>query len=414
MVGLLAPAIVLFILASLFKISFIYNVSYVMFAVYVLARFWSNRSLKDLRCGQRFTERALIGDTVDVTLDIENRGLLPAPWLQINERLPVALIVPPFFQALLSLEPHGKRQFTFQLTCRQRGWYEIGPLTVTLGDVFGLTTRRYEFQISRRLTVYPKILALDELGFPSKSPFGHLRSRQPLYEDPARVVGVREYQSGDSLRRVNWKASASSGTLQVRKLEPAMTLETVILLNVNLPEYDRQFAYYSAELAIVVAASLASHLASLRQEVGVLTNGVDPAETDAKAADRLTGFMPRKGRDQLTSVLELLGRLNLAHQRPFLPLLRNEIQRLRWGATLIIVTTRESDELLETVLPLRRSGFDVVLIYTDYSDPVGFESAQQRARLLGMRAFRIWREADLDVWRRQSAATSASEARRAG
>lgn len=412
MVGLLAPAIVLFIMASLFKISFIYNVAYVLFAVYVLARLWSSRSLTDLRCRQRFQERALIGDVVEVTLEVENLGWLPAPWIHVHERLPVALIVPPFFQTILTLGPRGKREFTYVLACRQRGWYEIGPMTVSLGDVFGLTTRRFEFAGSGRLTVYPKILALDELGFPSKSPFGHLRSRQPLYEDPARVVGIREYQSGDSLRRINWKASASSGTLQVRKLEPAMTLETVILLNVNLTEFDRQFAYYAAELGLVVAASLASHLASLRQEVGLLTNGVDPADEDSTARSKLAGYLPRKGRGQLTAILELLGRVNLAHERPFLPLLRAEIQRLRWGATLIVVTTRESDELLETALRLKRSGFDVVLVYVDYSDPAGFDVAQRRSRMLGMHAYRIWRESDVEIWRRQSAAIGATEVRR--
>jgi uncharacterized protein (DUF58 family) len=406
-VSLIPAALILFLLASLFKISFIYNVSYLLFAVYVGATLWSQRSLADLRIRRRFQERALLGDEVAVTLEVENRGLLPVPWLQLHERLPLALTSPPFFRTLLSLQPRETRHFVYQLHCRQRGWYPIGPLAISLGDVFGLSSRQQEFSDGAHLTVYPKIVPLDDLGLPSRSPFGHLRTRHLLYEDPSRVVGVREYQSGDSLRRINWKASASSGQLQVRKLEPAMTLETVILLNVNLSEYERPRSNRAVELGIVVAASIANHLASLRQEVGLLTNGADPANlAPASESQGLVGYLPRKGRGQLIAVLELLGRLLLGNETPFWPEVREAVQRLPWGATLVVITGHETEELLAYTLPLLRAGFHVVLIYLDYTSPESAELALARARMLGMPAYQIWREDDLEIWRRQAGTDS--------
>lgn len=397
MFSVVPAALILFVLASLFKISFIYNVSYVLFGVYVLATLWSQRSLKDLRFRRHYQERALLGDVVEVTLEVENRGWLPVPWLQFHDRLPLALITPPFYRSLVSLTPREIRRFSYELHCRQRGWYQVGPLTVQLGDVFGLSHRQQDFSEGAHLTVYPKILPIDELGLPSKSPFGHLRTKQLLYEDPARVVGVRDYQSGDSLRKINWKVSASAGRLQVKKLEPAMTLETVVLLNVNSTEYTRQYAYGATEMAIVVAASVVNHLVGLRQEVGLLTNGVDPLEPGTAG---LAGYLPRKGRGQLTSILELLGRLTVVTDRAFWPLVRDEVKRLPWGATLVVVTPRETDELLDSALILQRSGFNVVLIYVDYPNPEVYEIAHQRAATLGLRAYRVWREEDVDIWRR--------------
>jgi len=395
--SLLPAAVILFVIASLFKISFIYNVSYLLFAVYFFATFWSQRTMNDLRVTRSYQERALLGDVVEVRLEIENRGWLPIPWLFFHDRLPLALISPPFFRRLISLQPHEKRCFRYELHCRQRGWYQIGPLTAGLGDVFGLSFRQRDYAAGVHLTVYPKILPLDELGFPSKSPFGDLRTRQLLYEDPSRVVGVRDYQTGDSLRKINWKVSASSGRLQVRKLEPAMTLETVVLLNVNRSEYDRQHAYAGAEQAIVVAASVINHLAGLRQEIGLLTNGVDPAVPDATG---LAGYLPGKGRAHLISILELLGRLNVVDERPFWSELRPEFQRLPWGATLVVVTPRETPELLETIMPLRRAGFNVVLVYVDYPNALVWEPAQRHAATLGLTAYRIWRDDDVEIWRR--------------
>ncbi len=411
MINLLFPAILLFLLASFLKISFIYNVAFLLFAVFVLLSFWTRRSIGDISFKRTFSERALVGDVVDVTLEAENLGWLPAPWVLIQDRLPVALAVPPFFRTLVSFSSREQRRFTYQLHCRSRGWYEIGPLTMTLGDVLGLNTRQREFSTRAHLTVYPKILSLDELGFPSKSPFGVLRARQPLYEDPSRVVGIRDYQIGDSLRRINWKASASSGTLQVRRLEPAMTLQTVVFLNVYLRDFERRAAYGAAEVGIVVAASLANHLVSLRQEVGLLTNGSDPADPASQVAKRLIGYLPGKGRGHLTSLLELLGRLELAHEQEFWPLVRSDVKRLPWGATLVFVVPSESDTLLETVVMLKRSGFSVVLVYVDYPIAEQFEIAERRARGLGVPAVRIWREQDVDAWKRRAGPLEAELAR---
>lgn len=413
MVNLLAPAVILFLLASFLKISFIYNVSYLLFAVIVLSTVWTQRSIADIRFVRTLPERALVGDLIEVVLIAENFGWLPAPWVLIYDRLPIALAVPPFFRTVVSFNPRERRRFTYTLNCRARGWYEIGPLTISLGDVLGLTSRQREYSTAVHLTVYPRILSLDELGFPSKSPFGILRARQPLYEDPSRVVGIRDYQIGDSQRRINWKATASAGTLQVRRLEPAMTLQTVIFLNVYLKEYDRRAAYSAAEVGIVVAASIANHLASLRQEVGLLTNGSDPAAAgDANQADSLVGYLPGKGRGHLNSVLELLGRLELAHERLFWPLVQSDVRRLPWGATLVFVVPSESETLLDIVVILKRSGFSVVLVYVDYPIVEQYEIAERRARGLGVPAFRVWRDEDLELWRRHTGRTESSRVRR--
>jgi len=403
MISLLPAALVLFLLASFLKISFIYTLSYFMVGIYLLATIWSQRSASDLIYRRRYDDRALLGDEVTVTLEVENRGILPVTWLQLEEILPVNLASPPFYRVLIALGPREKRTFTYLLSCRQRGWYSIGPLKARVGDVFGLSVRETEYGAGRHLTVFPQILPLDELGFPSKSPFGTLRTQQILYEDPSRVVGVRNYQSGDSLRRINWKASASSGQLQVKKLEPAMTLQTLLLLNVNLAEFDRQRAYFAAEFGITVAASMANHLVAVRQEVGLLTNGTDPA--DPIDVPGLRGPLPRKGRGQLNAILELLGRLELSRERAFWEWVRADAHRLPWGATLVFVTSQETDDLRETVLTLQRSGFTIVLVYLDYPNPQSAELALRRAATMGMRAYRIARDSDLSVWQRQTVGT---------
>ena len=65
-----------------------------------------------------------------------------------------------------------------------------------------------------------QVVPVADLGLPSRSPFGHLKTQQRLYQDPSRTIGVRDYVPGDSVRTINWKTSAATGSLKVRKLEP--------------------------------------------------------------------------------------------------------------------------------------------------------------------------------------------------
>jgi uncharacterized protein (DUF58 family) len=232
------------------------------------------------------------------------------------------------------------------------------------------------------------------------SAFGTLRTHEILYEDPARVVGVREYVPGDSLRKVNWKATAALGRLQVKKLEPAITLDTLIFLNLNLEEYDLAYAEGAAELAITVAASLAVHLAEQRQPVGLISNGRDlaageerpveaprglsarlPWEIDRRGVDEL-GFAtpesliprerptiavpPGKGRTHLMRLLEALARAQIRGGQPLTSLLRQQAVRLAWGSTVVVITWGRAIGLTEALIGLRKSGFNVVVILTRF------------------------------------------------
>jgi len=338
----------------------------------------------------------MLGDTTTVRLEVENRGLWPIPWARIHERLPVALSAPPYFVGLIALWPKGKATLSYELQCRQRGYYALGGLNVTSSDVFGVRTQSYDLLGPSHLTVYPLVVSLDELGLPSKSPFGHLRAREPLYEDPSRAIGVRDYQTGDSLRKINWKTSAAIGRLQVRKLEPAMTLQTVLMVNLALNEYERQDAFYATEQAIVVAASIANHLVGLRQEVGLVTNGRDPLGGSP------AGLAVRKGRSHLIAILELLGRIDQTSSADFLSLLRGQMSHLPWGATLVVVTSNDRPDLWDTLLALKRAGFNVVLVFCDYPSLIGYNQARGRAESLGIGCYRVWKTEDLDVWRRRS------------
>ena len=385
--------LILFLIAALLRVDFFFTIVYLLFTVYLLSRLWTQRTGTCLQVERSYTDRAFPGDQVPVDVMIQNTGWLPIPWLEVHESLPVELIAPPFHRQVVTLNPREQHRLRYTLNCRQRGYYAVGPMTMQTGDLLGIA-RRIQMRIApEHIIVYPQVVPLQQLGLPTHSPQVALPAQSPLFEDPARIMGVRDYQRGDSPRRIHWTATASVGRLLVKQYQPAIARETLICLDLDRGDYAQRQQYVATELAIVVAASIARHIiVEEGLSVGLTTEARDPL------LDSQTRFYlpPRSERAHLMNLLELLARVQITSAGSFTDLLRRESVNLPWGATLVIISGRESEALFDTLVHLRRTGLAVALILIQPSRPS--TELRKRADLLGMPIHRLWRIKDLEAW----------------
>jgi uncharacterized protein (DUF58 family) len=386
--------LVLFIIAAVLRVTIIFTIFYLFLALALMTRFWLNQGAERLAVRRRFVNRAHFGDRVNVELMVTNTSWLPVPWLGLHESLPVDLFSPPFTGRVVSLSPRARWRTEYTLVCRKRGYYPIGPLRIDTGDLLGIDHGSTRHVPVEHLMVYPQILPLGQLGLPTRSPLVALPARAPLFEDPARVTGVRDYQRGDSPRRIHWTATASAGRLLVKQYQPAIARETSICLDLDWENYDERQRYNATELSIVVAASVANHIV-LREQLPV---GLITETHDAALDDQVRYFLPpRSERTHLMRLLEILACAQVAHGTSFPEFLRRESVRLTWGATLLVITGRESAELFDTLLYLRRAGFAVALVLVQPGQ--ASEELRRRAEFLKLPVHRVWREGDLEMWR---------------
>jgi uncharacterized protein (DUF58 family) len=407
--GRILPFLVVLLAVAFFTgADFFFYLLYVLFGTYVLSRWWARRALGAVVLERRHDARVFSGETFPVEIRLENRSLLPVLWMRLSDMVPSALTSSTSFRQVISLNPHERQIRTYELSGRRRGYYRLGPMVGLGGDLLG--TAQYEVQQREDdfVIVYPRIVALRDLGFPSLSPFGNLPSRARLFEDPSRMRGVRDYQPGDSPRRMDWKTSARVGRLQVRRFEPAIALETIIFLNMDGGAYPYDCRFEAPELGVVIAASAAVHLVGQRQAVGLACNGRDPLAGTPGSVPHLP---LRKGREHLTHLLDLLARVELAAGQkegseagaedggplPFLELLNRRSLGLPWGSTVLVVTPIEEEGLIESLLLLRRRGLAVTVVLTcAYRH---FDSLAHRAEQIGVQALQITSEREMDVWR---------------
>jgi uncharacterized protein (DUF58 family) len=392
MLNYLPFLIALMILAAVLRQDAVLTVFYLIIGVYVVGLVWSRRALANVDVTRTFSRRIFLNQVTTVDLDITNRGWLPVVWMQFHESLPIELISPNFFHQVISMGPHAATRLTFSLRGHKRGYYPIGPLSLTSGDILGLSNNDERRFPTEHLTVYPKIVPFNFLGIPSRSPFGTLKHSNPVYEDPSRVWGKRDYQMGDSLRRVDWKASANSGHLMVKQFEASISLEMEIMLNLNVDEYDIRTRFDNTELAIVVAASVASWANRQKQSIGFSTNGMDPLTEGVKPQS----FLPHKGTLHLMSILDILARVQASAGEPFTQLINRTNQTLPWGTTLVLLTGQINEALFDELFQTQRKGLNGVIILVGRVS--GWQEAQQRARHFGFPLYNVKEESDMDAW----------------
>lgn len=366
----LAVTFVLILVAVLLRQPPLLLVAILFFLASLVARLWAAGALQRVEYIRRLsTNRAFFGDTITLEVGIANRKLLPLPWFHVEDEVPDALKylkgnvhlsnkpTRAILSNFMSLTWYHRLVRRYPVACARRGVYVFGPAKVRSGDPFGLFQRESEVMATDSLLVYPRIVSLETLGITSRNPFGDIRVRRHLFEDPIRVASVREYVHGDPLKRIHWKASARLRTLQSRVLETSTTVDLALFLDgrtVLPPSFGG--VERLLETAIMAAASIAQYSAKQGYRVGLYSNEW------YRGTDRVIRLPPSDHPEQLQRILEALAHLQGWPLHVIEDVIAREARSLSWSATITAVTAAPTDSLLATLERFRRAGRKTSLV----------------------------------------------------
>ncbi|MGE5674760.1 MAG: DUF58 domain-containing protein, partial [Mycobacterium leprae] len=364
-VGLLALLILTFILHSgvLLTITILLiltSFGSALYGRYVLSRVTYTRRFARSRC--------FVGESLGLTVELTNRKVLPVTYLSVDDTVPESLDIASrklrfsrigkgVLRSLFSLLWYQKVIRHYQVTPQRRGLYELGPAVIKAGDPFGFWDQSMDVDERETLICYPKIVPLEELGFPSRRPFGDLKSTDRLFEDEMRFAGVREYQVGDPLRRIHWKASAASGRLQVKLLDPSSNMGLAVFLNTWAFDLHWQGTDANVlETGCILAASIANWAVEQEVPVGVYANAL------TQGWSFNLHLPPARGPQVLPQVLEGLARLSIPARESIAQLLLEETPALGYGSSVVVVTGQVPLDLAAAILKVQQSGRPVTLV----------------------------------------------------
>jgi uncharacterized protein (DUF58 family) len=421
-------AAVLLILSAITRQPIAFLAAVFALVIGIVPELWYRYALRDLVIKQQVSQkRAFFGEAVTLSISVENQKLLPLPWLEVEDEIPIQLplltgrALPTYkvnrvaLVNTFSLWSFQRVTRRYQLSCNARGVFSFGPAVLRSGDPFGWLVREERVPARESLLVYPLVAPIEYFGLPPRHPFGERTTPRRLLEDPLRVAGVREYVLGDDPRRIHWKATARAGELRSKIYEPSNQYRLLILLDINT--YQESWMGLDPEiqeLTISAAASIGMWALDEGYTVGLLANslmmglaGEHVSQDDEQTArsqlmDTTTAtqtFVHRvripmaNDSGQREQILSALGRLLPYFGSPMDALIEAERFTLPIGTTVVLVSAAAvlRETTVENLVDLRTHGAVVHLALTgDTDSKVGTDTYDLPVHHIGGRE--VWHE----------------------
>ena len=325
--AVLGLGLLTYVAARAFGSKPLYPVALGLLFVLVVAWLWVRLGQGPMRLHREVGDEVrLEGDDVEVELRLEHSGRVPPASLVLVEKI----------------SRLGERRTAFEskhghytLSDVRRGRYLFLEARAVLEDAFGLERAEIPLAAPWTLLVYPRLVELDRLfseGGSYAQDGRRLLLRRPSGFD---LHSVRDYEQGESLRKVHWRSTAKRGDLMVKELEDSPRDEVAILLDGEASAAVGE----SFDVQVRAAGSLLLAQARRGRRALLLVNAAQRAaqhvhsyETDWHAA------------------YDLLASAQADSQTPAAALLGDEGSSIARALELTVVTSSLSPLLVERVL----------------------------------------------------------------
>ena len=244
-------------------------------------RYWD----KNLSVSLEFSRKAAVeGEECELCERVENRKLLPLPALKVKFQVSrelqfedeegVSSVTDQYYRNdVLSVRPFMRHVRRLRFRCKKRGYYWINGLDVVAGTLFLSGELPRSLESETRLYVYPRLWRSPEFSRLLQRLNGEILSRRHMLEDPFEFRGIREYSPWDTMRDINWKATARTGDLKVNMKN--YTAQKAVRIFVNLEDGAVMRHEELLEASIRMAAGAAADFLAQGIRTSVYTNGPD-------------------------------------------------------------------------------------------------------------------------------------------
>ena len=274
-----------------------------MFLLSLIARIWSGAALKKVDIELSGANSQLFcGEETVLTYTVHNNKIMPVIWLDIFQDLPTSKCLIPInnegveeFKAVDGKDRNEilerlnrqlyqlseketpimyksvyrlHRRFSFILwhqslswqtvwTAAKRGVYQVKEILLVSGDGLGLSQREKAYSLPNIPTfaVYPKLQPVNSEPF-MRTIWSSRSGAKGYMEDTTVIRSDRDYQHGDSWKRINWRMAARGQDLQVNIYDTVLPKSAHFIFDGESFRQEKSEDNNALEDAISVIASL--------------------------------------------------------------------------------------------------------------------------------------------------------------
>jgi len=297
-------------------------------------------------------DRLQVGSELQIDLTLRNDG----PNLDLLE---VVDLLPPEFrlesgtnQAVVPLAPGETFAFSCIVRPALKGEYSLGPVRARAIDPLGLGAEDATVPVTTRVLVAPPLEDMRHVRFAPRRTrpwFGQIPSKRPGLG--SEFWAVREYASGDELRRINWKATARLDRPLTNEYVGERSGDVVIVLDARQESFVGTRLDNPVEHGVRAALGIADHVLSARNRAGLVV-----------ARNVLDRVLPAFGRKQLFRILEALVRVGTGGQWPFSHVARIVSRYFPTDAHVVLISPLADFTALQATIGLKAQGYDVLVV----------------------------------------------------
>jgi hypothetical protein len=162
-----------------------------------------------------------------------------------------------------SLLPNESERMETRIKCNYRGEYYVGVDSIEVTDFLYLFSITYPIATKLKVLVLPRVVSINQLGIapPQNDVKNPMRFSNSAEEELD--TEVRKYNSGDSRKRIHWKASARMRELISRKYQHIPKAEIVLFMDL-MKIKDEELKVVIAEDKIIESVLAIANFYALR------------------------------------------------------------------------------------------------------------------------------------------------------
>ena len=245
---------IMFVLVIPFKI--IQSICICILCVILFSYIQSRILLKKIDAEHTFKNLKLAcHEQTEIIFHLKNNSFLPCFFCYFFDDVPYLMVAKDKNSGVCVIRPKEILRIEYRITALERGRFYAGPLKLKMTDILGL------FQISKTVsdkttvTVRPARIKFQTLFQPG-TPQGNEKILNPIYEDISLHKNIRPYESHDSIRRINWRATAKYQSLFTNQYELRYDVPVFVFLNLAEDDYPLKEMRWYTEKAIEIAANI--------------------------------------------------------------------------------------------------------------------------------------------------------------
>lgn len=331
---------------------------FIVVTISIYEKFWDKKLTASVSFEHKVVDE---GQKLFLYEQIENRKLLPLPALLLkfemdrelrcSDCMDTSITDKMYRTDSLSVMPYTRVTRHVELLATQRGLYTIDDIQFVSSDILFHSHLVKTLPNRAKLYVYPSRSKFTQLTPICTRMYGDSITNTMFRQDSMEFRGIRDYTQADSLRKINWKASAKTGDWKVNQYHDSTSRRLTIFLNITQTGVLKYFDL--VEESIRIARNFVEEFVKLGIPVRIISNGTDRLSKEEVVVQEGAGPA------HIDTCLKKLARINvLAGGRSISKIIREykTVNTGYNGEVSLLISAEETEEIAHSYMEYASGG----------------------------------------------------------